>query len=152
GAFSRGLPSMPERLRVLASGVDTLHASARGVVRPEVWDLLEEAKRCAQAEDDQTAFDFPVTSGAFLIRPHGWRGYTYWLSSPDFELMLGRSEKFPAVVCQLHAAYLHSVGMTWALEFVELLLRHDVFAGSYELLVSRLDLYADFQGWAPVLE
>src|SRR5262245_21527117 len=84
GAFSRGLPRMPERLRVLASGVDTLHASARGVVRPEVWDLLEEAKRCAQAEDDQTAFDFPATSGAFLIRPHGWRGYTYWLSSPDF--------------------------------------------------------------------
>ena len=66
--------------------------------------------------------------------------------------MLGRSEMFPAVVCQLHAAYLHSVGLTWALEFVQLLLRHDVFAGSYKLLVSRLDLYADFQGWVPVLE
>jgi hypothetical protein len=152
GAFSRGLPSMSERLRVLASGVDTLHASARGMVRPEVWAQLDEAKRRAQIEGEEVAFDFPVTSGAFLIRPHGWRGYTYWLSSPDFELMLGRSEKFPAAVCQLHAAYLHSVGVAWALEFVELLLRHDVFAASYRLLVSRLDLYADFQGWAPVLE
>ena len=143
---------MSERLRVLASGVDTLHASARGVVRPNVWNFLEEAKRRAQLAEEEVALDFPVTSGAFLIRPHGWRGYTYWLSSPDFELMLGRSEKFPAVVCQLHAAYLHSVGVAWALEFVELLLRHDVFAGSYKLLVSRLDLYADFQGWVPVLE
>ena len=143
---------MYDQLRTLASGVDTLHASARGVVRPEVWNLLEEAKRRAQAGEEEVALDFPVTSGAFLVRPHGWRGYTYWLSSPDFELMLGRSEKFPAVVCQLHAAYLHSVGVAWALEFMELLLRHDVFAGSYELLVSRLDLYADFQGWVPVLE
>ena len=144
---------MSERLRVLASGVDTLYTSARGVVRREVWDLLEEAKRRAQAEEEEeVALDFPVTSGAFLIRPHGWRGYTYWLSSPDFELMLGRSEKFPAVVCQLHAAYLHSVGVAWALEFMELLLRHDMFAGAYQLLVSRVDLYADFHGWVPVLE
>jgi len=144
---------MPNRLTVLASGIDTLHASAQGPVRPEVWDLLDEAKRRAQAEEEEVAVDFPVTSGAFLIRPHGWRGYTYWLSSPDFELMLGRSAKFPAIVSQLHAAYLHSVGVAWALEFVELLLRHDVFASSsHELLVSRLDLYVDFQGWVPVLE
>lgn len=143
---------MTERLRVLASGVDTLHVSARGVVRPQVWDLLDEAKERAKAEDEEVAFDFPVTSGAFLLRQHGWRGYTYWLSSPDFELMLGRSEKFPAVVCQLHAAYLHSVGVAWALSFKELLLHHDVFAGSSELLLSRLDLYADIQGWVPVLE
>ena len=73
---SWGLPSMTERLRVLASGVDTLHASARGVVRSEVWDLLDEAKRQAKAEDEEVALDFPVTSGAFLLRPHGWRGYT----------------------------------------------------------------------------
>ena len=33
-----------------------------------------------------------------------------------------------------------------------MLLRHDLFAGAYELLVSRLDLYGDFQGWVPVLE
>jgi hypothetical protein len=35
---------------------------------------------------------------------------------------------------------------------VELLLRHDVFASFYELLVSRLDLHGDIQGWVPVLE
>lgn len=131
---------MSEPLRVLASGVDTLHASARGAVRAEVWNRLDEAKRRAQFEDERGRLRFPR------------RGYTFWLSSPDFELMLGRSEKFPAVVCQLHSAYLHSVGVAWALEFAELLVRHDVFAGAYELLVSRLDLYADFQGWVPVLE
>src|SRR5215472_17015818 len=147
-----GLPSMTERLRVLASGVDTLHVSVRGVVRPEVWDLLDEAKERAKAEDEEVVFDFPLTSGASLLRKHGWRGYTYWLISPDFELMLGRSEKFPAVVCQLHAAYLHSVGVAWSLEFVDLLLRHDVFASLYELLVSRVYLYADVPALMPVLE
>ena len=105
---------------LLVADIDTLHTSARGVVCPEVWDLLDEAKRRAQGEEEEVAFDLPITSSGFLIRPHGWRGYAYWLSSPDFELMLGRSEKFPAVVCQLHAAYLHSVGVGWALEFVEL--------------------------------
>jgi hypothetical protein len=132
--------------------VDTLHVSARGAVRPEVWELLESGQRQAKASDEEVRFDFPETDGAFLLRPHGWRGYTFWLSSPDFELMVGRSEKFPAVFGQLHAAYLHSVGLSWALEFVELLLRHDVFASPYELAVSRLDLYADLQGWVPVLE
>lgn len=52
GACSRGVPTMSDRLQVLASGVDTLHASARGVVRPEVWDLVDEAKHRAQADDE----------------------------------------------------------------------------------------------------
>ncbi|MBO0687724.1 MAG: hypothetical protein J2P45_31635 [Candidatus Dormibacteraeota bacterium] len=132
--------------------MDTLHLSARGTVRGELWEELERSKRRAHGADEEVRFDFPETSGSFLLRPYGWRGYAYWLSSPDLELMLGRSERFPAAVVQLHAAYLHSVGVDWALEFVELLLRHDVFSGPYELLVSRLDLYADLQGWAPVLE
>src|ERR1700730_15605191 len=126
--------------------------SARGVVGADVWKCLEEAKQRAQGSDQEVRVDFPITEGSFLLRPYGWRGYTYWLTSPDFELMLGKSEKFPAVVCQLHSAYLHSVGLPWALELVEVLLRHDLFASPFELLVSRLDLYADVQGWAPALE
>ncbi|HSR23705.1 MAG TPA: hypothetical protein VLW53_09150, partial [Candidatus Eisenbacteria bacterium] len=133
-------------LRVLSSGVDTLHLSARGTVRSEVWAALEEAKGRVQAADEAAPFDFDLTGQAFMLKPHGLRGYAYWLASPDFELLLGRSERFPAALVQLHSAYLHSMGVEWAVELAAQLLRLEV-AGRPELLVSRVDLYADATGW-----
>src|SRR5256885_3464286 len=121
--------------------------SARGAVRGEVWTALEDAKRRAQAEEEAVPFDFELTGQAFLLKPHGLRGYAYWLASPDFELLLGRSERFPAALVQLHSAYLHSLGVEWAVDLVEQLLRLEVFAGRPELAVSRVDLYADAMGW-----
>jgi hypothetical protein len=53
------------------------------------------------------------------------------------------------VLVQLHSAYMHSVGMDRALDLMEALLRHEMFAGAYRLNVSRIDIYADFQGWEP---
>jgi hypothetical protein len=138
-------------LRVRSTGVDTLNLAAKGPVRKQVWELVGEAKAQAQTSAESELIDFPVTGQAFLLKPHGVRGYTYWLSSPDFELMLGTSEKFPAVLVQMHSAYMHSMGVDGSLRLVEQLLGHDVFAGPYELMVSRIDLYADFQGWTPEL-
>ena len=134
-------------LTLLASGVDTLHLSARGEVRNEVWEAVEAAKQRAQTAEEPVAFDFPVTAQAFLVKPHGLRGYSYWLASPDFELMLGRSQRFPAALAQLHSAYLHSMGPEWAVDLVAQLLRLEVFAGPPDLVVSRVDVYADTQGW-----
>ena len=71
------------------------------------------------------------------------------MTSPDFELILGRSEKFPPVPVQLHSAYMHSIDIDRALDPMEVLLRHEVFAGAYWLTVSRIDIYADFLGWEP---
>jgi hypothetical protein len=103
-----------KRLRGRAFGVDTLLLSARGTVRAEVWEELEGAKRRAHGADEEVRFGFPVTRELVSAPTLRLAGYTYWLSSPDLELMLGRSEKFPAVVCQLNAAYLYSVGFGWA--------------------------------------
>lgn len=61
--------------------------------------------------------------------------------------MLGRDERFPAVVVQLHSAYLHSMGLRPAVWRVESTLRHAVMLGAVEPTVSRIDLYADVQGW-----
>ena len=99
-------------MRVLSTGLDTLNLAAKGVVRSEVWDLLAEAKLRAQAAEQADPIDFPITGQAFLLRPYGVRGYTCWLSSPDFELMLGTSERFPAGLVQMHSGYLHSMGWT----------------------------------------
>jgi hypothetical protein len=136
-------------MKVLSTGIDTLNLAAKGHVRPEVWELLAEAQQRARLEEESQPVEFPMTAQAFLVKPHGLRGHMYWLSSPDFELILGRSEKFPPVLLQLHSAYMHSIGIDRALDLMEALLRHEVFAGAYRLNVSRIDVYADFQGWEP---
>jgi len=136
-------------MKVLSSGIDTLNMAAKGQVQPEVWELLAEAQQRARLEEESQPVEFPMTGQAFLVKPHGLRDHTYWLTSPDFELILGKSEKFPPVLVQLHSAYMHSVGIDRALELMEALLRHEIFASAYRLNVSRIDIYADFQGWEP---
>lgn len=138
-------------MKVLSTGIDTLNLAAKGVVRSEVWELLAEAQQRARMEDESQLVEFPMTAQAFLIKPHGLRGHTYWLTSPDFELVLGKSDKFPPVLVQVHSAYMHSIGIDRALDLMEALLRHEVFAGGYRLNVSRIDVYADFQGWEPTV-
>jgi hypothetical protein len=134
-------------MRLLASGIDTLNLSVRGAVQESVWDLLAEVQKRARVSEDDEMVSFPITEEAFECRPYGWRGYTYWLSSHDFELMVGRSTKFPAVLVQLHAAFLHSMGIDASLDQVERLLRLDVLAGPFKEAVSRIDLHADVQDW-----
>ncbi len=149
---------MPSRARkdtglksiaVLSAGIDTLHVSVRGQLKAGVREALEEAKVHAQADEEPVPFELPMTSQAFLMKPFGLRGYTYWLTSPDFELIVGKGEKFPAALVQFHSAYLHSCGPAVAWDIVNLMLRHDLFAGSADVTVSRVDLYVDFQGWTP---
>lgn len=134
-------------MRLLASGIDTLNLSVKGAIREPVWNLLAEVQRRAQANEDMAPLSFPITEEAFECRPYGWRGYTYWLSSPDYEVMVGRSAKFPAVLVQAHSAFLHSVGIDPALDQVERLLRLDLIEGPFKQGVSRIDLHADLQGW-----
>jgi hypothetical protein len=131
--------------------VDTLHLSARGQLKTHVREALETAKARAQEAEEQVPIEFPLTSQAFLVRPYGLRGYSYWLSSPDFELILGKGERFPAALLQFHSAYLHSCGPVIAHDLVDLMLRHELFVGPPEVAVSRIDLYVDFQGWTPQL-
>ncbi len=133
-------------LRVLSSGVDTLHVSAGGTVRAEVWDELDAARNEAAAGEPGPV-ELGDTGQVFEVQPHGWRFYGLWLRSPDYELMLGRNEKFPAAVAQLHSAYLHSMGVWSAVGLVESTLRRAVLVGPGKLCVSRIDLYADVQGW-----
>ena len=133
-------------IEVLSAGIDTLHMSVRGQLRAQVRGALEEAKVRAQESEEPLPFEFPVTSQAFLIKPFGLRGYTYWLTSPDFELVLGKGERFPAALIQFHSAYLHACGPAMAWDLVDLLLRHDIFSTEPEVVVSRVDLYVDRVG------
>jgi hypothetical protein len=133
-------------IRVLSSGVDTLHGSMRGTVRPELWELGQEAQQRAR-NGDQEQVELGDTGQAFNVQGHGIRGYGLWMSSRDWELMLTQSEKFPAALAQLHSAYLHSMGVADAVRLVEQTLRRAVMARAEGFTVSRIDLYADVQGW-----
>jgi len=139
-------------IAVLSAGIDTLHLSARGQLKSSVREDLEEAKVRALAAEEPVPFELPVTSQAFLMKPFGLRGYAYWLTSPDFELVLGKGERFPAALVQFHSAYLHSCGPAMAWDLVNLMLRHDLFVAPPDVAVSRVDLYVDFQGWIPVVD
>ncbi len=139
-------------MRVLASGIDSLYFSVRAAVRPEAWELLTRARERAEFEREPAPVEFPLTGQAFMLKPHGWRGYTFWATSPDYELMVGRSEKFPPVYVQMHSAYLHSMGVEPALHMVELFLRNELLAAPAELVASRLDVHCDYQGWDPEIE
>ena len=130
----------------MSSGVDTLHVSMRGRVRPELWELGQEAQQQAKNGDPEPV-ELGDTGQVFNVRGHGIRGYGLWMSSRDWELMLTQSEKFPAALAQLHSAYLHSMGVAPAVRLVEETLRRAVLTGAEPLGVSRLDLYADVQGW-----
>ena len=116
-------------MRLLASGIDTLNLSVRGAIRESVWELLAEMQRRARKKEPSELVSFAVTEQAFECRPYGRRGYTYWLSSPDYELILGRSTKFPEALVELHSPFLHSMGIGAALDQVERLFRLDLFAG-----------------------
>ena len=139
-------------MRVLTWGIDSLYFSVRAPVRPEAWKLLTRAKERAEFEREPALVEFQLTGQAFMVKPHGWRGYTFWATSPDYELMVGRSERFPPVYVQMHSAYLHSMGVAPALHLVELFLRHELLALPAELVVSRLDIHCDYQGWDPEIE
>jgi hypothetical protein len=134
-------------IRVLSSGVDTLHASMRGEVRPELWELGHEAQQQARGGDSEQV-ELGDTGQSFKVQGHGIRGYGLWMSSRDWELMLTQSEKFPAALAQLHSAYLHSMGVAPAVQLVEQTLRRAVMARAEAFTVSRIDLYADVQGWS----
>lgn len=137
-------------LRVLASGVDSLYASVRGRLRAGLVETLTE--RRAAAGKDGSVMCFREEDGHFLLRQHGWRGYPFWLSSPRYELFLGAADPFPAAYVELHSSFIHTLGVEEAAEEVRRCLGSGVFDGDAPMVPSRIDVYADTQGWQPRIE
>ncbi len=143
--------SVSERMTPLvavAAGVDTLYLSLRGELDQGAMRVLNEL-RGATADDDRTPFTLDDRDGFLMVRPHGWRGFPYWLSSPRYELMLGAAAPFPAAYVQLHSAYIHSRGVEEAASEVVQLVSDKLFGGGVGVTPSRIDVYADVQGWEP---
>jgi hypothetical protein len=69
-------------IRVLSSGVDTLHGSMRGTVRPELWEVCQEAQQRAR-DGELEPVELGDTGQAFNVQGHGIRGYGLWMSSRE---------------------------------------------------------------------
>jgi hypothetical protein len=137
-------------VRVVASGIDSLYASVRGELVEGLLQILDDLRK---ASPDQ---DIPITiSGStpdMLLRPYGWRGYPFWLSSPRYELCLGAADPFPPAYLQLHAEHIHTLGIERAVDEAEVMLVRDVFPKGCRPIASRVDVFVDEQGWVPQRE
>lgn len=131
-------------LSIVAAGVDSLYVSSDGEIKPGAVEAFRSV-RALGPDDDAIPIDMHV--GSYLLRPHGWRGYPVWLSSPRYELMLCAAPPFPPAYAQLHAPFIHSVGIEAAVEDATAALSE--FVAGVELSPSRIDVYADTQGWVP---
>ena len=138
------------RLRVLASGIDSLYASARGELVDGLLKVLTELRRISP--DADVPLSLRGSDPDLMLRRYGWRGYPFWLSSPRYEIAVGAADPFPAAYLQLHAAHIHSVGIVAAVHDAETMLHRDVFPQGCRIIASRVDVFVDEQGWIPQRE
>jgi hypothetical protein len=140
--------SVMTAVSVLNGGVDSLYFSASGHVIDGLTLCLQRMVEMAGSEP--VPFSFEDAEADMHLRLHGWRGYPFWMSSPRFELYIGASKPFPAVYVQLHSAFIHAVGLEAAVQEAERLLLRHVLPKGFVPVASRVDVYADEQGWEPV--
>ena len=136
-------------VRILASGVDTLYLSAKGQLYDGLLGCLKDMRELNPDKD--IPFSFHRTESDTILRPYGRRGYKFLLTSPAFDLSLGAAEQFPDAVIELRSHYIHSVGLEMAVDQITELLTRDYFPHGVRLMASRVDVFADQQGWTPQL-
>ena len=78
-------------LRILSSGVDTLHFSVRGELQEGLLVLLGTSKREAQSSKELQVVTWGERSLSVALRPRGWRSYPFWASPPNIEVAIGAS-------------------------------------------------------------
>ena len=139
-------------LRVLSSGVDTLHFSVRGELQEGLLVFLEALKREAQTSKELQVVTWGEQSLSVALRPHGWRSYPFWASSPNIEVAIGAPSPFPPVFIQTHSACLLSRGAHGAQAEISKWLAASVMRSEPQLGISRLDLYCDTRGWSPAVD
>jgi hypothetical protein len=136
-----------EQFRLLSSGIDSLYFSARGALDAGFLALLK-GLRGSNGTSDAVMGAFPSDDLSFLLKGP-LRGYPYWLRAPGYDLMVGHTEPAAPLIAELRSWYLHSEGAETAGEHLRTRLEADMFDGAFELKTSRIDVYADFQGWTP---
>lgn len=132
----------------LAGGVDALYLSGRTVLPQPFLDRLEQFRSLA----DQASATMPFDLGGecFAMAPHAFGRYRYCLDHADGRIGISPSLGLPAVRVQPRSAYLHTVGPEAAVARFRRVLEAECAEITFS--VSRLDLYADYEGWGIGIE
>lgn len=146
-------------VRVLAAGIDTIYASVREALDVDrLADALTMRSRAADS-DDAVPWELHGAGRTFLVQPHGQRGYAVRLSAPSLDVWLGLEGESarPTMYVELRSVGIHMAGVEAAVEDAQRVV--EWFCPSLQgqssgaaLTASRVDLYADVQGWAPRLD
>jgi hypothetical protein len=154
GAPNRGPPKasgegLTTAIRVLSSGIDSVYVSFRGEVGVERLHELEVLKSTAQEIGQPSVL--ALSARRALLQPSGWGSYRYWLRFGDFDVFVGRGTSLPAVYARLASSFIHEVGASTAVAGLKSVVERSLLSDVGEALCSRVDIYADFQGWVPRL-
>jgi len=128
----------------LASGIDALYLSGHGDVPPALLEDLEASRVRAEGSSDPQRFSLGDLD--LIVQPRGWGKYRYSLEHEHARFGLTSSAELPPLRVQPRSEFLHAVGSDGALAWVFEAL--DPVIEGLHLSASRLDLYADWQGWS----
>jgi hypothetical protein len=136
-------------LTVLTHGIDTLEASFMGEIRREQADAFDEAKELAQRTDTPTPVELGLLE--FFVRPKGLGKWRWRLTNEYLDLRLSSTTKRPSAQVRFPAFALAYHGPEALMEWTRLTLSA---VGAFEpyASLSRVDVYADFQGFTPTLD
>jgi hypothetical protein len=127
----------------LLSGVDALYLSGQASLPGELLGRLEVAREDAVRANE--ARPFLLGGVEFLIKPYGWQMYRYCLDHPFGRVGFTISSRLPAVRVQPHTEFMQGSGPRPVVQWYRDLLESE--CGPILFSVTRLDLFADFQGW-----
>jgi hypothetical protein len=133
---------------VLAAGIDSLYVSFKGEVDAARLDGIDLLKVRAQ-ETGQAPLFLSENHRKALVQPSGWGTYRYWLRCGDFDVFVGRGRSLPPVHARIASEFIHEVGPISALAELKAFVAQLLLGRVDEVVCSRVDIYADFQGWVP---
>jgi hypothetical protein len=130
-------------LNEVASGVDAIYFTGRANLPDSLLARLETSRADAQALDGSPPFQFGALD--MLMAPHAWGKHRYCLTHPYGRIGITPSLSVPTFRVQPKAEFFHGVGVRAAVQGFRDLLEDE--CGLVKLQASRIDLFADFQGW-----
>lgn len=126
----------------LDSGVDALYFSARGTLSPTFAHNLRSAKSAVL--NNQQVMQFPLGRSEFKLLTGSFNRYPYCLQHEHGRIGIVLNGPLPTFRVQARAAFIHAVGAERAIEWFDGVL--SCISDHAGLRLSRMDLYADWQG------
>jgi hypothetical protein len=141
-------------VHILQQGIDSIWLNIYGEIKPEVIEALEAGKAAAVvAEGDWALSPLPPFDGTDLrIHASGVKYYQYLCGSDDISVTIRKPSRSPRpmAVVRVSAMALWRMG-GGGREALRLAGRWllPIFDDGYRVVVKRVDLATDFQGWRP---